>query len=913
AKGIYHRRFAYHADNFNEVTDSTEVRRYYGTPKGALRKLVTGGGVTSSEYDDRGFEIARTEADGATTRWVRDERGRVTEKIDPLGRRTRITRDPYGLPTLVVDPAGGALRANRDQRGNLEQLAEPDGIVTQLRTDERGLLTDMTFGNGGAEHRVFDAQGNLVEIVQANGGRWLVTYDGFGRRLSVRDPTGAVTRYAYTDRGDLVTLHDPNGGVTHYVYDGEQHLSETTTAAGRNIKLFWGGFNWLCAQRDANGHLTRLEYGRDGELVAIINARDEVHRLAYDKAGKLIEEDTFDGRRLRYRNDATGRVIRAENGAGEITTFAYDAAGQLVEIGLPDESTTTFKYDDRGDLVEAVCKAGSLLFERNAGGRVVRETQSFGGADHWVEVAYDGTGERIGRKTSLGFAERVERDAMGTRVRTVLDGVETIEHESDLVSREILRRLPKGGTIESKFDAMGHLTERFSRTTGAGPMVGRDEPDWIGRRDDGTSSRTAYRYDIDGLLASAADSAGGVTTYEHDPMKRLLAVLPEKARAELFRYDPTWNPFEAGAGDPERDYGRGNRLLRRGSTEYVWDDDGRLAEKRETQPDGVRRWRYTWSGILLESVETPEGKRIDFAYDPFARRMIKRVLVRHDTEWDVETSMRFVWDANWLVHEIPAHGTPVTYLFSDNGLDPTMQGSNGRWLHFLNDPSGAPKRLIDGAGKVAGEVDTSVWGTGGGATTPLRFQGQYADAETGLHYNRFRYYDPETARFMSPDPYGPATGLNQYAYAPTPLTYIDGLGLFATGSNENYGHDAQGRLSTVTATIRPQDLHTGSGTNESSRAEARRLGHSGDDAGHIIGNRLGGSGGVGHVFGQDPHTNRGAFRDHEAWVASQVDAGHQVDVRVTMNYTGNQTRPSSVSYETFVNGVSTNPRTFPNP
>ncbi|WP_338846793.1 RHS repeat-associated core domain-containing protein [Massilia sp. W12] len=60
---------------------------------------------------------------------------------------------------------------------------------------------------------------------------------------------------------------------------------------------------------------------------------------------------------------------------------------------------------------------------------------------------------------------------------------------------------------------------------------------------------------------------------------------------------------------------------------------------------------------------------------------------------------------------------------------------------------------------------------------PLRFQGQYYDAETGLHYNRFRYYDPDIGRFISQDPIGLAGGNNIYQYAANPISWIDPLGL----------------------------------------------------------------------------------------------------------------------------------------
>ncbi|YCI29942.1 RHS repeat-associated core domain-containing protein [Erwinia sp. PK3-005] len=58
----------------------------------------------------------------------------------------------------------------------------------------------------------------------------------------------------------------------------------------------------------------------------------------------------------------------------------------------------------------------------------------------------------------------------------------------------------------------------------------------------------------------------------------------------------------------------------------------------------------------------------------------------------------------------------------------------------------------------------------------LRFQGQYLDRETGLHYNLFRYYDPATGRYTQPDPTGLAGGLNTYAYVGDPLVWVDPLG-----------------------------------------------------------------------------------------------------------------------------------------
>jgi RHS repeat-associated protein len=67
----------------------------------------------------------------------------------------------------------------------------------------------------------------------------------------------------------------------------------------------------------------------------------------------------------------------------------------------------------------------------------------------------------------------------------------------------------------------------------------------------------------------------------------------------------------------------------------------------------------------------------------------------------------------------------------------------------------------------------------------IRFQGQYLDPETGLHYNTFRYYDPDVGRFTTPDPIGLAGGLNLYQYAPNPISWIDPWGWARNPANPN--------------------------------------------------------------------------------------------------------------------------------
>ena len=103
-------------------------------------------------------------------------------------------------------------------------------------------------------------------------------------------------------------------------------------------------------------------------------------------------------------------------------------------------------------------------------------------------------------------------------------------------------------------------------------------------------------------------------------------------------------------------------------------------------------------------------------------------------------------------------------------------------LHYHNDPNGCPIRLTDSKGEVLWAASYTAWGQiarmhVGYVDNPIRLQGQYEDGETGLYYNRFRYYCSNTSQFVSQDPLGLEAGVGLYTLAPNTNSWIDPLGL----------------------------------------------------------------------------------------------------------------------------------------
>ncbi len=813
-RGIHHCLFEFGDDGFSAVTDSTQTSSFQGNDFGLIDEWNEGTSTLKATYRADGHLLSLTDGVGATTTYERDRRGRVTTLVDPLQRETRIDRDPLGLPTRIVDPAGGESVLERDGRGNLLWARDPLGNLTRYDRDPRGLLTAIYHPAGGITRAQWDQQGNLVAVQQPDGGVWRFAYDLLGRRLSATDPLGHATHYTYSPRGDLLAVRDALGQVTRYSYDGEGQLTQAVSPAGHLTKLEWGGYHKLVRRTDPNGNKVRLGYNVEGELTHVWNERGELHKLEYTSAGLLREEQTFDGRTLSYRHDQAGRPIAIRNGAGELTELAYDPAGQLIARKLHDDAEEKFTYSPLGDLVAVEAPGLALRFQRDALGQIVREEQTYGGQTHAVDVAYDPDGERIRRATSLGHVEEVQRDAAGHRRLTRLDGRE-IAHAVDLFGRELARQLPGGGRLESSFDALGRLADRRALGPERELPALAGQPEHLGPRRTNVSAYKAFRYDADGELIETIDRDRGRTQFRYDPVGQLLAMVPERARAELFRYDKTGNLHEDGPASEKRVYAKGNRLLQKGDTHYTWDRDGRLLEKRSKPiaPDAGQDtvWQYTWNAAgLLHRARSSDGTIVECAYDPFARRIEKRVYEQKSPLGapTLQSKTRFVWDGDVLVHELReqgiASGDPVveerTYWFEDGGFEPMAHREkrvddvgreSGGWFHYKNDPIGTPERLVAEDGSVAAEYERKAWGqleqrAGAKASTPIRLQGQYWDEETGLAYNRWRYYDGE-GRFVGSDPIGLEGGSNGFLMGWNPCRWLDPFGLAGGIANVEKG------------------------------------------------------------------------------------------------------------------------------
>ncbi|WP_421849487.1 RHS repeat-associated core domain-containing protein [Marinomonas sp.] len=511
---------------------------------------------------------------------------------------------------------------------------------------------------------------------------------------------------------------------------------------------------------------TNLRYGYDNVknfVSDITNERGETYHIDYLPNGLVSQETTFDGRSLAYTYDLNGKLLSkietGTNGTELETVFERDSLGRLLVKTLPDGSKIEYQYDKKGNLISVDDGDTPLAWRYDIMDRVIESHA--GWSSHYYE--YDELG--LLSKWQLPDANVLEyQRAKGGVLRAINlnDAVLTQHHFQK--GLEVMRNQ---GEVKSHFhyDDQGRLVNQSQM------LEGREK------------QRRQYQYDGLGNLVQISDKQRGDTFYDYDPLSRLTAVRGNLD--EQFTHDATGNliPNHINLRNSELfEYAPGNQLKLHGDSHYEYDEFGRMVkESRGKNQSLVTHYEYDCLHRLIK-VTMPDGSQAHYRYDAFGRRIEKRVM----DKTGVETTTEFLWQGDNLIAEMTNSEQYQSYVYEPGTFRPLAllkgEGKEAEVYHYHLDQIGTPLDITTPQGETVWSVQYRAYGNVfrkivAEIDSPLRFQGQYFDTETGLHYNRHRYYNPNAGRFITIDPIGLAGGLNNYQYVPNPTGWVDPLGL----------------------------------------------------------------------------------------------------------------------------------------
>lgn len=531
-------------------------------------------------------------------------------------------------------------------------------------------------------------------------------------------------------------------------------------------------------------------------------------------AGRFEQE----GQHQDYRYDADGLCTARVNGLEETILYSRDAAGRLAEVITP-EGKTQYAYDKSGRLTGIFSPDGtSQRTGYDERGRVNVTTQGRRAIEYHypdehtvIRCILPPEDERDRHPDESLLKTTYRYNAAGELTEVILPGDETLTFSRDEAGREVFRHSNRGFACEQGWNAASQLvTQRAGffpeETTWGGllPSLVREyRYDSAGnvsavtsREDYGRETRREYRLDRNGQVTAVTASGTGLGYGEGD---------------ESYGYDSCGYLKAQSAGrhriSEETDqYAGGHRLKQAGNTQYDYDAAGRMVS-RTRHRDGYRpeTERFRWdSRDQLTGYCSAQGEQWEYRHDASGRRTEKRCdrkKIRFTYLWDgdsIAEIREYRDDKLYSVRHLVFNGFElISQQFSRvRQAHPSVAP---QWVtrtnHAVSDLTGRPLMLFNSEGKTVWRPgQTSLWGlalslpadTGypdpRGELDPeaapgLLYAGQWQDVESGLCYNRFRYYEPETGMYLVSDPLGLQGGEQTYRYVPNPLRWIDPLGL----------------------------------------------------------------------------------------------------------------------------------------
>ncbi len=751
---------------------------------------------TRYAWEDGG-RVTVHNADGSQEVYVHDQRARLVQRIDPDGAEHFKSYDDKGRLTVEQDPLGAVTAYQYDDAGRLVALFpgedEPtsyehdNGFVRVVRRGEavwkyerndQGDITRQTDPDGNVTDYTYNKHGQLVGVWYPDNGCLRLVWNERGQLVEEQLPNGGIKRYRYDDVGRQVAREDEHGALTQYQWDGVDRLVRVVLPGGATREFSYNPYGKITSERDELGHVTRYEYAdglhlisrrlnADGTqvkyrydnvrllLTEIENEVGETYQLDYHPNGLIQQEIGFDGQRTAYVYDLNGnlqeKTEHGDDGSQLVTRYERDPSGRLVRKTLPDGNVVDYAYDRQGNLLSVDDGHWALAYEYDSQNRLTADHQGWG----TLRYGYDACGQlknlRLPDNNRLTF----NHDKGGHLATVELNGKTLTSH---LFNTGKERQRQQGELLSHyHYDEQNRLHAH---------AVTQEEHKLYRRH---------YDYDKTGNLTRLLDTRKGEHHYHYDPLARLTRADHSQDQQERFGHDPAGNLLMQDRPGP--DIVAGNRLVIQGDHHYDYDAFGNLIRQRRGKGHQlVTEYRYDCQHRLI-GITQPDGQTASYRYDPFGRRISKTV--------DGITT-EFFWQGDKLVaeHHADRHRS---YIYEPDSFRPLalLEGfgpQDTQPFHYQLDHLGTPQELTAPDGEIVWSAHYRAYGQISRLDineidNPLRFQGQYFDAESGLHYNRHRYYNPDIGRYLTPDPVKLAGGINAYQYVPNPTGWVDPLGL----------------------------------------------------------------------------------------------------------------------------------------
>nr|WP_256658686.1 RHS repeat-associated core domain-containing protein [Pseudomonas sp. LP_7_YM] len=775
-----------------------ELEVHYNEDRRVIASRDYGGEHYSIDLDEAGNMTGIVLPDGNRLAFKYDDFSRLIAETDPLGRN--VTYKHHLGTTLITEtsfPDGSVWKARYDDKGNL--IAETDalGHKTEYLNSDDGLPHTIIDATHKSKYLWWNSLAQVERFQDCSGKSTYYSYDDRQHLVAVTDALNQTTKLERKPDGEVLRIDHPDGTAESFTYNALGQVLTHTDGKGQTTRLLRTARGLPSSRQDAKGQHIRYEYDNAIRLTALVNENNAAYQFVYDASDRVIEEKRIDNLTRRFSYNLGGHLTRVdETGYGDraerpqrSTEFERDTIGRLL-AKLNDDARQEYTYDE-GDRLLSIHRLPTntgknlgvseetLKFEYDLLGRLVKETTPQGALDY----EYDPLSNLTTLTLPTGQHLNHLYYGSGHLHQLNLDGLLISDMEHDDLHREIFRTQ---GKLTSCFgyDAMGRKSWQFASELPGEKLSQIHNPGDNSLLVDHAYNpiHRRYEYDPAGELTRTLDKLRGEIKYEYEANGQLHSRDTGKlVDSEEFRYDAAANRLNFNTS--QFDHVKDNRLKRWRDQEYAYDAWGNLIEKR-VGLSKLQTFSYDCENRLVRAETLVNGKRHSigtYRYDSLGRRIAKTSEINGQAE-----HKNFLWQGLRLLREESPQQSSL-YIYEPGSYAPLARvdqqedEAEHKLYYFHTDQIGTPLEMTDTEGSIVWQATYKAWGevetlTVSDVEQNLRFQGQYFDDETGLHYNTFRYYDPGVGRFITQDPIGLLGGNNLYSYVPNPNTWVDPLG-----------------------------------------------------------------------------------------------------------------------------------------
>ena len=781
------------------------------------------GHVTSYTYDSANRMLSQTAPNGLVTTYTWDARDRLLTQTVGGQQTTTLTYTPFGAIATLTLPTGLSLAYTYDAAHRLTSWSNNRG--------ESGSFTLDGMGNRTAE-QILNSAGAIAWTTAR-------TVNNINRLTAQTEGSNQTNTFGYDANGERIRETNGLNQSTQYGLDGLRRVKTLTNAANASAGLSYNALDAVTQASDFKGVATIYTRDAQGNATAESSADIGARSTAYDALGLPSQIVDALGQATTIQRDALGRPTSLSFADGKITTLRYDLTGGSynapgaanASIGYLSEiqdrsGTTSYQRDAFGRVVRktqalANGATGSGIYSYNAAG-LLSAIQYPGGADHVLQHVYDATG----RLTAMNWRGQplitgITWNPMGQPTGWTwafgavsgLNGVDLVTTRSyDTAGR--LTNVTAGGqtVLGYVYDAAGRITALSQLL--AEPVTPNDPNtavtttlrSWLAGYDatgrltslnqSGTGApvdTAGFSYDANGDRTASTRVIGGTTTSRSysvsaNQLTGFSQVIGSTSTSVAYSYNAN--------GDMTAD----------GLRTYTYDAEGRLSTATTGATDYSPTTRYAHNALGQRVFKT-EPQYPPAAGDETDAGFMQSLINFFKQLWSPSTSPSEAYGYVYAYDEqgtlIGEYGTggahsagskQYIYLPTAAGPMPIVVMTDDTRYAVVADHLNTPRRATYPDGDLRWQWGYSAFGDEqptiadrrfnkvaaleSDFSINLRYPGQYFDAESNLHYNGFRTYNPTIGRYTQGDPIGLDGGWNRFGYVgANALSFTDPDGL----------------------------------------------------------------------------------------------------------------------------------------